>query len=96
MQHKVTQTTTAQEQFTSQQQAKITDDLEECAYVEKALASEQKIVVFLDGKDTHVVNYKFNKHDLYMRRVQETDLLQNVEREFDGLRIELDRRGDSQ
>jgi len=92
----VTQTTTEEPQFTSQQQAKITKDLEECAYIEKANASEKKIVVFLDGKDTHVVNYKLNKHNLVIRRVQETDLLPNCEVEFDGLRIELVRRGDNQ
>lgn len=91
----MTQTTT-EPKFTSQQQAKITEDLEECDYVYSALASKEKIIVFLDGNDTHVARYKFVKHDLYMRRVQKTDLHPNCKGEFDGLRIELDRRGDSQ
>lgn len=95
MQHKVT-TTTEQEQFTSQQQAKITEDLEACDYVYSALASSQNIIVFLEHNDTHVARYKFVKHDLYMKRVQKTDLHPNCEGDFDGLRIELVRRGDTQ
>lgn len=92
----MTQKTTNGTVFEASEQAKITKDLEASCWVNKAKATEDKVLVELDCLNTDNIKHVFDRYDLEIQSVCGVDLDGGIRSDVDGLLVRLGKKGDGQ
>jgi len=92
----MTQKTTDGTVFEASEQAKITKDLEASCWVNKAMATDEKVVVELDCLNTDNIKHVFDRYDLEIQSVSGIDTDGGIRSDVDGLVVQLGKKGDSQ
>jgi len=87
------QKTTNNTVFEASEQAKITEDLESCIWVDEATATEEVVVVNLDCLNTDNIRHIVDKYNLVIDSVTGVDLDGGIRSEVNGLSVVLTQEG---
>lgn len=83
----MTTTQTTQDNQGIEKTQEMIEDLENSAWIKRAAKINGRIVLFVDGMDTHAINRRLAKHNLGIERVEAIDSESSFRQDVDTLKV---------